>query len=842
MNRLNWIQCTETNVFYTSHKVRQLWPDVRIITCLSFLLSFFYILPLFAQNQQVIRVGAYDNPPKIAINASGKVSGFWPDLLSFIAKNEGWQIQYLPATWDRCFDSLKSGSIDVMPDVAYTEKRAKEFIFSGIPILMSWTRLYIRADHQDIHDLTDLNGKKIAALLNAVNLEGSDGLREIMRSFDLKIQIIEVENIEEVFKAIEAGRVDGGIVNRNFGNKFAKNFAVKATSIIFQPINMQFAFPKVSEKTPILLEKINRQIKTLKTNNNSEYYRLLNKYFETGIAEKKIEVLPDWFMPALGIGAGIILFLGLVMFSAKIQIKRQTREIRIQNEALAAEKERLAVTLNSIGDGVIATDRAGIVVMINKVAVQLTGWERADAMGKHLLEVFKIIDEQSGKPRLDPVTKVLSGGAIIALENHTVLVARDGTNRNIADSAAPIFNKDSQIIGVILVFRDVTEKKRNRAAMLKIKKLESVGVLAGGIAHDFNNILTAVIGNIDLARMMIDSNNEAYTLLMAAKKASTRAIGLTQQLLTFSKGGDPIKTTTSIAKIIRDSANFVLHGSAVSCTFNIPDDLWLVDIDAGQIGQVIQNLVINAKHAMPDGGTIHIDCSNVSDNKSETGIKLPDHRFIKIAVSDTGSGITEKYLEKIFDPYFTTKQEGSGLGLAVSHSIILKHNGRITVQSVRDKGTTFTIYLPASENQTKAEQANKIKNEPMAPLRILLMDDDDLVRSIAKDMLTHLGHEVLLAVDGREAVDIFKKQYQVNKPVDITITDLTVPGGMGGKQAIKEILKTDPRAKVIVSSGYSNDPVMSRYREFGFCAAITKPFIVADLTKVLSKLFFDACA
>ena len=836
MNKYNTLLAS---ALWTRHKCHLRGQNILqrlFITSIIFIISLISADQLQAQNQNIIRVGAYDNPPKISIDKNGDVSGFWPDLLSIIAKNEGWKIEYVPGTWDQCLQNLKTGNIDIMPDVAYTKKRAEAFKFSGIPILISWTRLYTRSDQHDIHDFTDLNGKKIAALLNGVNLEGPDGFREIIQKFGLNIQLVEVKSNSAVFKAIKDGRVDGGIVNRNFGNKFANRYDVKATSIIFQPINMQFAFPQVSTNTPILLKKINQQIKALKKDNNSQYYHLLEKHFETEIAKKKVEVLPDWFMPALGIGAGIILFLGLVMFSARIQVKRQTREIRIQNEALAAEKERLAVTLNSIGDGVIATDTAGVVIMINKVAVQLTGWERAHAVGKHLLEVFTIIDAQSGKPRKDPVTKVLSSSTIIGLENHTVLISKDGKKRTIADSAAPIFNKDSQIIGVILVFRDETAKERNRAAMLKIKKLESVGVLAGGIAHDFNNILTAIIGNIDLAGMMIDSNNEPYALLMAAKKASHRAIGLTQQLLTFSKGGDPIKETKSIAKVIKDSANFVLRGSAVSCTFNIAKDLWLVDIDTNQIGQVIQNLVINAKHAMPDGGTININCSNISDNKSETSIKLPDHRFIKISVSDTGSGITEKYLEKIFDPYFTTKQEGSGLGLAVSHSIILKHNGRITVQSVIDQGTTFTIYLPASESQTLHGPDNKIKNTASTPLRILLLDDDDLVRSIAKDILAHLGHEVLLSVDGREAVDIFQKQYQSDKPVDITITDLTIPGGMGGKQAVKEILKIDPMAKVIVSSGYSNDPVMSHYRDYGFCAAITKPFIVSDLKKTLSEV------
>ncbi|MBW1791805.1 MAG: PAS domain S-box protein, partial [Deltaproteobacteria bacterium] len=342
---------------------------------------------------------------------------------------------------------------------------------------------------------------------------------------------------------------------------------------------------------------------------------------------------------------------------------------------LAAEKERLAVTLRSIGDGVITTDISGNIVLLNKVAEKLTGWSNEEAAGRPLEKVFHIINEQTREVCENPVSKVISSGQIVALANHTALIAKDGSERSIADSGAPILDDQSKIVGVVLVFRDVTDQIKTEKELLKVKKLESIGVLAGGIAHDFNNILAAILGNLNLASL--DSNLLPGTkkLLSEAERAALRAKGLTQQLLTFAKGGEPVKETASLESVIKDSANFVLHGDTVACRYDIPENLWLVDIDKGQMSQVIQNIVLNGSHAMPDGGTIHVTCENIDPLQAEDVFLPRDKKFVRVAISDSGIGIPANVVDKIFDPYFSTKQEGSGLGLAISHSIITKHNG-----------------------------------------------------------------------------------------------------------------------------------------------------------------------
>jgi PAS domain S-box-containing protein len=382
--------------------------------------------------------------------------------------------------------------------------------------------------------------------------------------------------------------------------------------------------------------------------------------------------------------------------------QRAERELALSNMNFENEKERLSVTLLSIGDGVIATDVRGNVVLINRITEELTGWSQEEAAGRPLLEVFNIHNEKTGEICKNPVETVLSTGQSVELENHTALISRDGTHHLIEDSAAPIFSRRKKIVGAVVVYRDVTEKKRIGEELMKVKKLESVGVLAGGIAHDFNNVLSAILGNIDLARAHIDPSNEATPLLVEAKKACINAEGLTQQLLTFSRGGDPIRQVVSIIGVIRDSTSFVLHGSTVVCDFDIPDDLWQVDVDKGQMGQVIQNLIINARHAMPNGGVIKVSCQNRPDFREDAS-KRPAGDYISIKISDEGTGIPAELLEKVFDPYFTTKKDGSGLGLAICHSVIEKHDGSISVESEAGKGTTFTIYLPVTQCMPESE-------------------------------------------------------------------------------------------------------------------------------------------
>jgi PAS domain S-box-containing protein len=498
-------------------------------------------------------------------------------------------------------------------------------------------------------------------------------------------------------------------------------------------------------------------------------------------------------------------------------------------QALAAEKERLAVTLRCIGDGVITTNIEGNVVIMNRVAEELTGWTQDEAKGKALPAVFSIINELTRQPHEDIVTQVLSSGEIIKLANHTLLISRDGTERVIADSAAPIRDRNSETIGVVIVFRDMTEKLRIEQELLKIRKLESVGVLAGGIAHDFNNLLTGLFGNIELAKMFLSADHKSYQFLETAGRSMKNATNLTQQLLTFAKGGDPIKETLEIGEVILETAQFLLRGSNVKLKNAIVPDLWPVEADKGQLGQVISNLVINAQQAMPTGGAIIITAENVKNAKGQC---------VQITVQDEGVGIAPQHLDKIFDPYFSTKQEGSGLGLASTHSIISKHDGTITVASQLNQGTIFTILLPAVEKEKKVTEKPAVGTPVTAvsSARILTLDDEEVVQEVLGAMLEKLGHKVTYTVDGLETIAEYRVAYENGISYDVVITDLTIPGGMGGQEVAQEILKINPQAKIIVSSGYATDSVMANYKEYGFKGVVEKPYGFLDLKKVIQQV------
>ena len=388
--------------------------------------------------------------------------------------------------------------------------------------------------------------------------------------------------------------------------------------------------------------------------------------------------------------------------------------------------------------------------------------------------------------------------------------------------------------------REIVEKEKMQEDLIRVEKLESTGVLAGGIAHDFNNLLSIIIGNLSLAQIHAKKDEKISKILTDTEKACFRARDLTKQLLTFSKGGSPVKKTMSVIELVKETVIFALRGSNVGYAFSITPALFPVKVDEGQINQVISNIVINASHAMPQGGTVIIAGENIEIEPGNAfGTPLPPGPYIKISIQDHGTGIAKKNLPSIFDPYFTTKATGSGLGLATAHSIIEKHDGFISVQSQKAKGTTFHIYLPASTDEIHGpiDQAEQI-TEPLFKGRgkVLIMDDEEMIRNIVGDMLKHMGYEPDFAKDGVEARKKYLDAMEKHDRFNAVIMDLTIPGGMGGKEAVKEILKIDPHAKVIVSSGFSNDPVMADYKSYGFSGVVAKPFMLQELNSALRQI------
>ena len=398
---------------------------------------------------------------------------------------------------------------------------------------------------------------------------------------------------------------------------------------------------------------------------------------------------------------------------------------------------------------------------------------------------------------------------------------------------------NTQIINnrIVVILTDITERELLHNELVKMQKLESIGVLAGGIAHDFNNILTGIMGNLSYARLMIETGHAADSSLESAERASARATDLTRQLLTFAQGGEPIKKVLSVRRLINEAVTFMLRGTNVRGEIRIDDAVQAIEADEGQISQVCNNILINAVQAMPEGGVLRI-AAGLHILKAVNTLSLPEGEYVRISFSDEGGGMPGEVLRRIFEPYFSTKDSGSGLGLASVYSIVTRHGGSISVESELGKGSTFTILLPATKATPPVEPSGPssgvrpIKGS-QGRLPLLVMDDEAVIRDLATNMLTYLGYEVHVCADGEAAVRLYEEALAEGTPYAAVLMDLTIPGGMGGLEASRRILALDGDACLIVSSGYSHDPVMSDHLAHGFTGVLAKPYMVADLDQVL---------
>jgi len=478
----------------------------------------------------------------------------------------------------------------------------------------------------------------------------------------------------------------------------------------------------------------------------------------------------------------------------EIQERRRTRGV------LEEERRLLRLTLDSIEEGVLATDGAGQVILVSSAALRLTGLTREEALGRQLEEVYRTASDEA-----HPSTRLLR--------------SRTGEEVLVDEVVAPV---GDDALGLVIAFRDVTLERALEVEANKSQRMESLGLLAGGIAHDFNNVLTGILGNVNLAQLCGEMREEA---LGEAESGCLRARDLTKELLTFAKGGSPVTSTGSIRELVLEVVRFCLHGSAVEPRLDLADDLHLVEIDAVQIRQVLNNLVLNAVQSMPDGGTVHVRAANVLEPDGEPRVS--------ITVRDEGAGIPAAERERIFDPYFTTKSRHSGLGLATSYWIVNRHGGRLELAHSSAEGTTFQIQLPAAK-----QAARSAVNGRAAPrgLRVLLMDDELPVQRTVANMLRHLGQEVTCASHGEEALTRFEEARQSGAPFDVALLDLTVRGGMGGKRTLEHLHAQEPEFPAIVISGYSDDPIVADHRAHGFLARLEKPFQLKQIEEVLKLL------
>ncbi len=753
-------------------------------------------------------------PPYAFHGEDGTYNGFFLDYLREIENALNYRFTIRKFTlWSELLAYSKTHRNFIILNVSRTEGRAEYLLFTDPVIKVPYSIITRKTSHAT--SIPEFAEKKLCTV------RGYAVIDDLTRDYP-HIPLSNVDNSVKGFHAVSSGTCDAMVINQMEASYLIENLGLTNLHIAGQTLFLNRLAAATSHHDPVLFSILKKAMDSIKPHRRQEIYR---QWVSTGHIG-----LPFSILLIIEVGGGLILCIIFLLWawstSLRKQVESQTRQIR-------QSRENLRITLLSIGDGVMATDTEGRITRLNPVAMNLTGWTFSEAQGKNMAGIFELRDSSTDQP-IPPsdLTDYKKYGKETAT-NEAILISRNKDKYRIHYSVSPIRDDAHNTTGTVFVFRDITDNIKAEEERLRFKKLESLGVLAGGIAHDFNNLLTGLYGNISMAKMSLPPEHEALNYIASAEESMEAAVALTGQFLTFSKDEKPDRKVIDLGKTLVDAASFAAHGLNTKLETSIDDDLWPVSADKGQLSQIVGNLIINAHQAMSTGGIITLTATNVHE---------PSDRHVCISVQDQGTGIAPENLDKIFDPYFTTKETGSGLGLATTYAIITKHNGSIKVESQLGKGTTFTITLPAAtkplEEPTKERLEEFVDTQSMEA-HILVLDDQAVIRKILETILTKLGFEVTFTVEGSETVDIYRKQMNEGTPFDAVILDLTIPGGMGGKEASEKILAMDPDAKLIISSGHASDPIMSNYKEHGIKSIAIKPYRFDDFKEILLRVLLD---
>lgn len=554
-----------------------------------------------------------------------------------------------------------------------------------------------------------------------------------------------------------------------------------------------------------------------------DIHRIKQLYDEQ--AQKRLSELKSVFNLSI-IKVGSMLGLILLLAGGVLNVMERGKRLKVIQQS----EERLNAVIESINDGMFVVTHDGQVEMVNQAAEKRWAQRRDSMNGRQL---SAIVPDLKGTPIPEAIKECVRTEQAMTIPN---IKLKHDQNEHIYE--ARLFPFEG---GATVFFNDVTERQLAEDERLRINKLESIGLLAGGIAHDFNNIMTGVLGYISFAKLDLPKENPVYDRLSEAEQAAIEAKALTQQLLAFAKGGAPVKEMVNISSLLVDATTFVLRGSTVRSEWDLPDDLWPVHVDTTQMNQVVHNLVINAMQAMPDGGVLTIRGTNLifGSTTQIKGITIPPGFYIKLTFSDEGVGMTPEQLNNIFDPYFTTKDTGTGLGLTTVYTIIQRHDGAIIVDSTPGEGTTFEIYIPASSQGQDTDETASDDDQTLVlngEGKILIMDDEPVVRDLAAKSMTQYGFEVVTTDNGADAIELYRQSVESGQPFQVVLMDLTIQGGMGGGEAISHLKEINPDVKAIVSSGYHNVTIMANYKDYGFCDVVSKPYRVQDLFETIQHV------
>jgi len=770
-----------------------------------------------------LRIGIEkNNPPLSFVDEHGQPAGFMIDLLREMSRVSGVELIPVQDYWRHHFTDLEAGRLDVLGNIADTPTNRRDLLLS-IGHARMHAVVYTRPDRPALLRTADFAGKTIATI------SGTAANVRLSQDSHLGAKVISSASWKDAFAATERGEFDATL----FSNQLYPTGGTDGKLTRHFVEDMFYAYHFATRKDdPQKLAVLNEALAQLMR--NGEFDRLYTKWIGP-IEPRQIHFadLKPYLLP---------LCLTTLAIAAFILWQRYLlRRLREHTKALHVSEQRWRFALDGSGAAVWDWDLAGDRAFYSSVWKRMLGYEDAEIDDKPASATRLIHPEDLPKFQAALAAHQRQSDQPLVLEHR--LRCKDGTWKWVQNRGMVVerdaAGRAARMIGTC---SDLTLHKQAEADRLVLGKLESTGILAGGIAHDFNNLLTSVFLNLDMLLWSDPDRASSSKPLNDIKKAAVAAQQLTQQLITFARGGAPVRRPEALPKILQESAQLALSGSSHAARYELPPDLWRAEVDAGQIGQVIRNLVLNAREAMTTTGTITLAAHNLTLEPNAVR-DLPAGRYVHLTVTDTGPGIPAEVLVRIFDPYFSTKQRGEqkgmGLGLTICMSVVTRHRGTITVESTVGQGTTFHIYLPALAPDAPAFTATTTTTAArIVPSgqghHILVMDDDPGVRLGLTACLEQLGHEVEETEDGQAAIEAYRRARDAQKPFDLVILDLTVRGAMGGLEAIAALKQIDPAVAAIVISGYADNQVLRDYRTYGFIGSIAKPFTIDSLQKALT--------
>jgi len=772
------------------------------------------------ENRNTIRYAPNSSWPPGDFVEDGVEKGIVSDYIAIFEKKLGITFSRVYFNnWPAMYSGLKNDEADFAGAIQRTEERNHFLIFTE-PFLSTHIAVLVRSNSSLPQSLNDLDSMVLACVKGYSSTD-------YVRAKYPEAKIVEcLDDLTALLKVSE-GAADGAVVDFMVASYLVDKYSI--TNLKFGMEldfhwNLRFAVRKDMPQLRSILEK------TLNTIGEKQRHQIYNNWVHIDLEHNK-NFIERYYKSIIALFLLTLFFLLLVTFfnlSLKKQVSLRTKELQSSADQLRESKDYLQAVLDSAGDALFVDDAdTGRIIDVNHRMCEMYGYSHEEAIAIDIGKLSQGEPPFSQHDALEWLRKSRETGP-----QTFDWLARHKDGHTFWVEVKISFAMFGGANRFVVVVRDIGERKRTEEQLLKAQKLESLGILAGGIAHDFNNLLGGIFGYIDLAGELC-KDSDTSQCLSKAMSTIERARALTRQLLTFSKGGVPVQEIGPLFPYIQEIAQFALSGSNVVCRYNVPDDLWTCNFDKNQIGQVIENLIINAQQAMPEGGKIEVTARNIVLEEKEHPY-LSKGKYVKVSVRDSGVGIPKEILSKIFDPFFTTKSKGHGLGLATSHSIVNRHCGYLNVESEVGKGSVFQVYLPATGETGSAAEKSVVRHHT-GEGTILVMDDEAVIREVLTRMLKTFGYSVVCRENGKDAVEYAAAENQARRHLSAMIFDLTVPDGMGGKDAVAEIRKFNTYTPVFVASGYAEDPIMKNPSSYGFTASLSKPFTLIELAEVFEK-------